>query len=159
PSVTVRQLIGQLSRRPAADGTARQEANAHRLRIARTAIEIALLFILFSLLAARFQGTGLASGVYEVQRVVNDSRIARLDLVSDDVLLLGQSARQHEAAEHVTTAGTDDEIGLCFENQIGLAEHPAIGELLRLGRVLGIALRCAAVGPTRQRADLLVGEL
>ena len=76
---------------------------------------------LFAGLALPLELAAFAVGVEEVERVMHDARIARLHFVGDDELVLGQIGRQHEAAEDVVPAGTDDEIFLGRQDQVGLS--------------------------------------
>ena len=85
--------------------------------------------------------------------MMHHARVAWTHLPGCHVLVFLQVRREHVGPKQVGPARTDDRVLLRFEHQVGLAELPAFGKLLRPGCVPGIALGRAAVHPGRQHGD------
>ena len=157
PAVAVGQLVGELARRPAAQHALRVEADAHLHRVAGAVV---LLVVRLGTVALRlFELAALAGQIDEVQRVMQDAVVARLDLDGRDELVLVQVGGQHETAEQVAAGRADGHLLGHGQHQVRLAELPALDEFPRRWGVLGIALRNAAVRPGRQRGHVLVGHV
>ena len=90
--------------------------------------------------------------------VVDDAPVAGPKLDGGNRSILLQTARDDEAAVDILAVGREGEGLGHFEDEIGLAQLPAIGELRSRRQVFGIAFFGTGVGPTGDGLDLLGGQ-
>ena len=89
----------------------------------------------------------LARDVEEEQRVVDDAVVARPELDAPDVLVLVQVERDRERAVDVAALGGHRVRFGHLDDEVGLAERPALRELRQRRQVLGVALGGACLDP------------
>ena len=105
-----------------------------------------------------FDALGVGGGIGEVEDVVDDLAGGGAEFDGADPLVVGEVERNAEVAVDVGAVGGDGEGFVHFDDEVGSAELPAVGEVGEGWSFGGVALGHALFDPVLEGFDLVVGE-
>ena len=109
-------------------------------------------------LVARVDLARFSAGVGLEQAVVHDAAGSGPELDGAHPFLFFCADRGYKIAVDVGAVGGNAVRLLHFDNQVGLAELPALGQVGRRGQLRGVSLRHAPLDPLADQLDFFVGQ-